>query len=363
VGVVNASTVCVLAQPWPRFDLRVTSVANTQSYTFTATATGRTAAPGAMDVTAPVFQSAVGYNTDGSGAAGLINRVVVTFNEALNPAYGAPLNKWTLHNAPNAAVITAVAIFNHTATLTLSASGSPIVTTTAGFTIDLQADPNGVRDGAGNQASFTGKPVLDGMAPTIVSATTSDSNGDAKIDQVQLTLSEPIDSNPLDNNLFTMTAPTSWGGIPVTVVAAAGGPTTVRLSLNPGSFPQDTAASGLAVAMAASPNGVRDATPTHNFASWPTTPVGDGAPPVLLSATSLDVPHGGDLDHVLAVFSEPLQPSTNTGQWSFTQPTGWLGHPSVGAVNVTGPQATLDIKPQLIGSGSPDVPYDTAAAI
>ena len=42
-GVAGTTAVCVLTQPAPRFDLQIVTVSGTQSYTFTATATWRTA--------------------------------------------------------------------------------------------------------------------------------------------------------------------------------------------------------------------------------------------------------------------------------------------------------------------------------
>ncbi len=273
IGVVDASTVCVVPQPWPRFDLRITSVAGSQSYTFTVTVTGRTAKAAAMDVTPPSFPSAVAYNTDSSGIAGAINRVVVTFNEALNPVYTAPLTRWTLHNAPDSATITSVAVSNRTATLSLSAAGPPInpTTFTAGFTIDLQSDPNGVRDGAGNPASFVGLPVSDGMAPVLRSAIAVDSNTDGTIDRIDITPSETIQTtSPNPAKFHLASADPGWAPVVIssTSVFTSGPTVSVRLTLT--STPPGTGVpADLTVAMDADPSAVRDASPAHNFTAWP----------------------------------------------------------------------------------------------
>jgi prepilin-type N-terminal cleavage/methylation domain-containing protein len=350
---------CVLTATWPRFDLQIVTVANAQSYTFTATATGRTAISG-TDVAGPIVVSAVAYNTDSSGNAGLINRVVVTFDEALKPNDSLPVGEWTLQNAPNGVVVTNATAANRTVTLTLGGgTGSPD-TLGSTFKIDLQAGSS-VQDGLGNRApAFTGKTVVDGMAPVIVSATTSDNDVDAKIDHINLTMSEPIFDNTLDNNLFTVTAPPAWGGtrLPVITASKTGAPTsaTATLALDDTSFPQDTAATGFTVAMAASPNSVRDQSATHNFGAWAATPVDDGIPPELLSIKS-HASAAGKLDQIIVDFSESLQPSTDTGLWHLSIPAGWITPPTVNNVLVNGSQVTLTINPASVRATP-----DTAAA-
>ncbi|MDQ1424144.1 MAG: hypothetical protein QOD72_1642, partial [Acidimicrobiaceae bacterium] len=99
-GVPSSNAACGVftppspESPSPRFDLQIVSVAGNQSYTFIATATGRTATSG-TDTIGPQVKCVnpppgpcdrwpiVAYNTDDSGNAGLVNRVVVTFDEAL----------------------------------------------------------------------------------------------------------------------------------------------------------------------------------------------------------------------------------------------------------------------------------------
>jgi prepilin-type N-terminal cleavage/methylation domain-containing protein len=372
-GVAGANAVCVLTQPWPRFDLYITSVSGNEVYPFTATATGRTATSG-IDSTGPQpvpapppgspvsMYPAVAYNTDAGGNAGRINRVVVTFDEALVPIANAPIGQWTLNNKPNNAAITKVTVANHTATLDVSASGSPVVTTTGGFTISLQADPNGVRDGGGNQAAFSGLAVTDGMAPVIRTAVTADSNNDEQIDQIKVTMSEPVGSNPTPDR-FTVDPPPGWGFGPnnLTVIGAAASGTVVTLTLfnsGPTPTPADTFATGFTVAMDAYPDAVHDN--NGNFAAWPVTPVGDGVAPELRSLLSQDTNHDGRLDEILATFSEPLQSSTITSQWTMIRPTSWPSRPVVTNVSVGGSVATLTIRSTL-NSGAP-VPFDTAAA-
>lgn len=376
-GVTGANAVCVVTQPWPRFDLAVTSVSGDEVYPFTATATGRTATAG-IDSTGPQpvaapppgspisMYPAVAYNTDASGNPGRVNRLVVTFNEGLTPAYTAPLNRWTLTNAPNNAAVTAVMVANNTVTLTLSSSGSPIVTTTGSFRISLQADPNGVRDGGGNQAAFTGLAVTDGMAPVIRAAVTRDSNTDRKIDQIRLTMSESVNSDP-NPDRFTVSPPLGWGfgpnNIRVLSVAVVGATVTLTLmNTGPVPTPNDTAATGFTIAMTSYPDAVHDG--TGNYAAWPATTVGDGVAPQLTSLVSQDTDHDGDLDRVVARFSEPLQSSTNTGQWTMIRPTSWPSRPVVTGVivinGVSDSEVRLTIRSTL-NNGAP-VPFDTVAA-
>jgi prepilin-type N-terminal cleavage/methylation domain-containing protein len=137
------------AQPWPRRPARHERGEYPDVHVHRHATAARRRRDGLDAASVPVGRR---DNTDGGGMAGLINRVVVTFNEALTP-YAATLSRWTPTTERRGDY--RVPYLQPHRHAHLSASGSPIVTTTAGFTIDLQADPNGVRDGAGNRASFT----------------------------------------------------------------------------------------------------------------------------------------------------------------------------------------------------------------
>jgi hypothetical protein len=200
------------------------------------------------------------------------------------------------------------------------------------------------------------------MAPVILSAVTGDSPPpDQVVDQVTITMSETIDNNSLvpADTMFAVTPPATpaWAQVAFNVLQAdKTGATTVLLklqSVGPQPPPPDTTVSGLTVVVKANPNGVRDAT-RHFGASTQT--VDDGIPPQLLGITS-HASVAGRLDQLVADFSEPLQPSTDTAVWHLTTPTGWSSPPSVSNVNVNGSQVTLTVNPSSV----PLTP-DTAAA-
>jgi hypothetical protein len=114
-----------------------------------------------VDNTAPALSALEMFDAD---ADGRVDRVTATFAETL-VAYSAGTAPWSLANAPGGAANTlaAVSVTSPTATLTLNEG---VVSTDAGaFSVALAADPAGIRDRAGNQASFAATAVADRAAP------------------------------------------------------------------------------------------------------------------------------------------------------------------------------------------------------
>jgi prepilin-type N-terminal cleavage/methylation domain-containing protein len=337
-------TVCV-DDGVPTFRLGVTSVSGADERTFTVSASRRTADPGDMDSDTPRFVSAVAYNTDANGVGGLVNRVVVTFDEPLNPDYTAGTPPWTLTNTPNNATLSSVSVQGNVATLALAGGTGTADTEGAGFTVSLSASAQGIRDGFGNQASFTAQTVTDGMGPVPLGAVAKDSNADTQFDEVAVTFSEPLPGDQLSG--FTLI----WPGQTLTVLAG----TPVGSSLVLAFFP--------AVAGPSVPPGVRLSYPlavrdSHgNPAAFHPIPVGDGSAPLLTKLTSIDSNQDGRIDQIRADFDEALASPADASGWTFTKPAaGWAGaNPAVTGVGVSGSTALLSIG----GSG---IPIDTAAS-
>jgi hypothetical protein len=146
-----------------------------------------------VDNTAPALSALQMFDTD---ADGRVDRVTATFDETLL-AYTAGNAPWTLATAPGGAANTlaSVAVASPTATLTLNEG---VVNTAAGsFSVALAANANGIRDRAGNQASFAPTAVADRAAPvpTNVVMTNVQTAGRARArDRLTVTYSEALDA-------------------------------------------------------------------------------------------------------------------------------------------------------------------------
>lgn len=171
------------------------------------------------------------------------------------------------------------------------------------------------------------------MPPTLQSLTMSDSDSDGKVDRVVATFSEPLSA--YDGGTTPWTLSNGPSGATLTSVNVSG--STATLTLTEGSGAADTSVGALTVALTESSSGIRDS--NDNLSSFgPTTPV-DGAAPVLVVLTMLDVNFNGKVDRVTASFSENLANySAGTIPWtSANVPSGG----SLRGVSVSGDQATL----------------------
>jgi hypothetical protein len=312
---------CVLTATWPRFDLQIVSVANTQSYTFTATATGRSATSG-TDTSGPNFVSAVAYNTDSSGNAGLVNRVVVTFDEALKTNDALPVSQWTLQNAPNGVTVTSAAAANHAVTLTLgNGTGSP-VTSASNFKIDLQA-ANSVQDGLGNQAPPFTHTVDDGMLPELLGIK-SHASVAGRLDQIVADFSESLQPST-DTGVWHLSTPVGWSSPPdVSNVSVNGSQVTLTIDSTTVPAAPDTAAPGMTATLDPSvATGIRDS--AGNPAAFSGNLVTDAMAPLLTSVAFSGGTQSGLFetgDVLVATFSEPLVAASTTPTVTLDQPVG-----------------------------------------
>ena len=155
-----------------------------------------------------------------------------------------------------------------------------------------------VADAAGNAAAEGLVNSADAVAPVLLSAATADDNSNGRLDRATLHFSEPVlhGSEPASGS-FTV-----GGYETLQAAAAAGDEIGVGLTEGP------TADSGARPAVAYQRDGsedVRDAagntTPSSSIAQ-----AADGAPPVLLAASTSDADDDGRLDGIATSWSEPL---------------------------------------------------------
>jgi hypothetical protein len=147
-----------------------TSVAD-GSYTYTVTAVFRSwdaaSAPSDQvtvqgDTTAPSLSQLQMRDVDVDGK---VDRVVATFDEPIESS--SDVTRWTLADAPGGATRNAVSTSGSTATLTLNEGTAD--TAVGSFKVTLAAGAGGIRDAAGNQASFSNGTPDDAAAPVVVS--------------------------------------------------------------------------------------------------------------------------------------------------------------------------------------------------
>ncbi len=189
-----------------------------------------------------------------TNANGKIDQVTATFSETLQASTAtAP---WTLANVPSNGSLTAVSTSGAVATLTIAEGAGAANTAVGTFTVALAASASGIRDAAGNQASFTATGPSDLAAPARIALqmrdTTTIANG--KIDRVTATFSETLQTS-------TATAPWTLASVPsngsLTAVSTSGAVATLTIAEGAGAA--DTAVGSFTVALAASASGIRDA--------------------------------------------------------------------------------------------------------
>ena len=246
---------------------------------------------------------------DFGGTAGKLDTVTVTFSEPL-ASYTAGTAPWTLANVPSAGTLASVAVAGSTATLTVTEGAGAIDTTVGSFTVALASNAAGIRDPAGNLSSFAATAPTDGIAPVRTAMVMQDTNANGKVDHVAVTFSETLASST-DTAVWSLANVPSGGTL--ASVATAGAVATLTLSEGAGAA--DTSVGSFTVALSVSATGIRDA--AGNMSSFAAAAPTDGAKPVLVSMTMLDVNANGKVDRVTAVFSEALAAySAGTGVWT-----------------------------------------------
>ncbi|HWM22013.1 MAG TPA: hypothetical protein VNO51_20145, partial [Ilumatobacteraceae bacterium] len=297
---------------------------------FTATAPTDSAAPARVT---SVMQDV--------SANGRVDRLTVTFSETLQ-AYSAGTAPWTLTNVPSGGTLASVTVATATATVAITEGAGPLDTAVGSFTVALAVDPAGIRDAAGNQASFAVAPT-DGARPIRQSANMFDDNTDGRIDRVVTAFSETLAPFTAPASVFALSAAPSGATLnSVNVVA-----NQATLVLNQGAGAANTAVGSFRVTLTSNVAGVRDA--TGNLSSHVATAPTDRAAPVRVTSVMQDVSANGRVDRLTVTFSETLAAYTApTSIWTLTNvPSGG----TLASVTVATATATIAITE---GAGPPD---------
>lgn len=233
---------------------------------------------------------------------GKVDRVLVTFSEPLAPLTAAP-TVFSLAAAPSGATVNSVAIAGNQAAIALNQGAGAANTAVGSFTVALAANAGGIRDAAGNQASYAAATVTDRAAPALVGLNLLDNSANGKVDRVTAVFSETPSTYSAGITPLTL-ANVPSSGTPSTATLSG---TTLTIALTEGAGAADTAVGSMTVAMATSATGIRDA--AGNLASFAArTPV-DLARPVPMTVADANVGTNGRAeagDSVSITFSEAL---------------------------------------------------------
>lgn len=271
------------------------------------------AATAPSDLAPPAVQNLKMFDTNTNAR---IDQVTMTFSEPL-ASYTAASTPWTLSNVPSAGTLASVTVTTPSVTLALTEGTGAVDTGVGSFNIALGQSPGGIRDAAGNLASFSKAPA-DGATPLRQSLEMFDDNVDGRIDRVLVGFSEPLAAFTAPVSVFSLSAAPSGATINTITLAAS----QATLALNQGTGAPNTAVGSFKVTLTANTGGVRDA--AGNTASFAATAPIDRAAPARLSVNLLDSNGNGKVDRVTVVFSETLQTYTaGVTPWTLTNtPSG-----------------------------------------
>src|SRR5437764_4406315 len=317
----------------------VTNPLTAGSYNYTVAATdvagnssGTSSFSVSVDNSAPTLSTLQMFDTDHNGR---VDQVQATFNETL--ANSTATSPWTLTAAPSGAALASVGTSSTVATLTLNEGTSAADTSVGSFKVALASSSVGIRDLAGNQASFASTTLADKAAPEVVSInrhSTSPSN--AASVQFDVTFSESVTGVGTGDFALAAGGPT---GASISSVTGTGSSYTVTVATGSG---DGTLGLNLVDddSIADSSTNKLGGTGTGNGSFTGPTYTIDKSAPQLTSLVMLDSNGNGKADHVQATFNETIQTSTATSPWSLTSV------PSSGtlqSVSTSGTVATLTI--------------------
>jgi hypothetical protein len=126
------------------------------------------------------------------GTDGRVDRVDATFSETL-ATYTAGNAPWTFSGVPSNGSLATVSVSTSTATLEITEGAHD--TAVGSFSIALAASASGIRDAAGNQASFAATSPTDGAQPVLLTLVDTDGATNGRFetsDTLTVTFSEPV---------------------------------------------------------------------------------------------------------------------------------------------------------------------------
>jgi hypothetical protein len=259
------------------------------------------AAQAPADGVVPVRTALEFFDTNKNGK---VDRVVATYSETL--ATTTATAPWTLTNVPSAGTLSSVSASGTAVTLTLAEGAGAAATAPGTFSVALAANAAGVRDVAGNQASFAAVAPVDKAAPALISLQLLDNNSNGKVDRLTATFSETLVAT-------TATGPWTLAGVPSagSLASLSSSTATVTVTLTEGSGAVDTGVGSMTVSLAANSSGVKDS--AGNLTSFTGVAPADGAKPLPVTIADTNGANDGKIetgDTLSITFSEPMNPAS-----------------------------------------------------
>ncbi|MEK9156995.1 MAG: hypothetical protein AAB448_02590, partial [Patescibacteria group bacterium] len=232
------------------------------------------------DAAAAVFQSATTADNDVDGQ---IDRIVLTFSEDITSGSVAGADFTVSGFTVSSASRTADSVI----TIVLTESGSADTDATPSTSV-----AGSLSDSASNTTASGTKTPSDAAIAVLLSGTTADNDTDGQIDRILLTFSEDITSGSVAGADFTVSG--------FTISSASRTSDSIVTIVFTESGTADTDATPLSSVSGSLSDGVGNTT-----TSGSTTPI-DAASAVFLSATTADNDTDGQIDRILATFSEDI---------------------------------------------------------
>lgn len=272
------------------------------------------------DGAAPEIERATTGDTDGNGK---LDRLTVTFTESIT-ASSVEAADYNITGYSGEAIAS-----GNDGDDTLVFSFTENESTDTGATPPLSYSKSGgtdTEDSAGNamaNQTFTG--TIDGAGPQVTGVATADTDRDGTIEQVNVTLSEPIDDEASTLDGSTFDGISGLGGATDDPATTGDTPNDTKIVVPLSGAPSgDTSLTG-SISLAA--NQLSDGITSN--ADQNTISISDGTPPVVNSITTLDRDGDGNVDAANVTFSEPVNDSTFSPEmWS-------IGGQAVDDVNTT----------------------------
>ncbi len=265
------------------------------------------------------------YEDSDSPPDGYIDQIQVTFSEVLDagmstlrPADLILIDDGDFDGAFFGGSITSYADATNTAVIPLGSPSSQQLTNTVTPLIIATQSDFSLADPVGNvnnQLAIQSQATLtDGAPPVIQDIRYLDSDNNARIDQLQLTFSEPLDAtSALPNGSLLLISDGGFTGLAFSGPGPAipDGSSTVTIDLVESNV-ENTYSNTLSVGTALGFSIVENASGISNTEEGPQNQasLSDGANPVALSAETLDLDGNGRLDQIRVTFSEDLDPAT-----------------------------------------------------
>lgn len=285
----------------------------------------------------PVPQSATTHDNDTDGT---VDNVTVTFDEAVTS--GSPA---TSDFSVAGGSVTGIADDDGDAQLVLrvgSLSSGTAITPDVTVAQDAVTDGNGYAGPASGSVTVTAN---DGAAPAVTAAETADTNHDGTVDQLQVSLSEPLDdgASSLGSGTFSSLTGATVGSAST---GASSGDAAIVVGVS-GAPSGDTSVtfSDLVVSSGALSDG------TNANGGQTVSTVADGAAPTFASVTTHDAVANGQLDNLTVTFSEPVASGTvEAADFAIGTGNGYYGVVS----GVAGDDGDDTVKVHLLEMSTPD---------